>query len=1362
MTRAASGLNGPTPPQAFPLTGMQAGMLFHTLAQPEGGVDVVQVLCHLPEAVDAARLADRWGLAVERHEALRLGFDWSTGPAPSQQIHPPFPVAVPLIEAEAWPAATRASRLEDWLAVDRRTPFDLTKPPLFRVTLFRFGPHDHLLVWTFHHIALDGRALPLVLREVLANLSGHSPEFPAPPRYSDFLAWRARLAWDGAEAFWQSELENIDFPLAWAFDRGTPANQSSSPDQFQSHELPLSPGLTLAVKQRADSLGVTVNTFLQGAWGLLLGRASGLAKVCFGTVRACRHATVPRALETVGLFTNTLPIAVTLDDEQPVSDWLRSLREDHLRLRTWEQSPLTLIRQALRLPPQVALYETLLAFEPRDLQEELRSLGEEWQARRFELRQHTGLPLTLAIVGHDAMSVRVRCDRARVADSLAERLPGQFVTVLQGLVAATGHTRLGEISIVPPAEIQRQLGEFNATFRDDTHDVCLTQMVLEQARRTPDRVAVVEGDQTWTYGELATQAERLARRLVADGLVAGHGVGLWSDRSAAGVLAVLGVLLAGAHYVALPSDAPPERIALLVRDAQVELVLTSAPPAWLQEAAGVRCLTIAEGVRESSPASGEPTARLPEACLDSPFCVIYTSGTTGLPKGAQLTHRGFTNLLRHRTETRFEPGDFACAALTAPWHFDGSIVQMFSPLITGGTLVVCGPVTELGRSPWYHRLTALTGASSLIAGLVREFGPPLGARVVGLGAEPLPADLLPLLLTSPTFERLLTGYGVTESSCYSTDLVLFDRRSLAATEVPQVTSETVAAIGRPIANTQTHILDSRQRWLPTGVVGELYLGGVGVAQGYLNRPELNAQKFLPDPFSPHPFSPDAFSPDAAPPEPTRRLYRTGDLARWKDDGTLEFLGRRDHQVKFRGYRIELGEIEAKLAEHPAVRQAVVLVRDDLPGGPQLVGYLLPTQADNPPSPSALRQQLAKSLPAYMVPTEFVSLATLPLTPNGKIDRQALPRPQAAPYPGHSGPVPPRTKTQAALRELFATLLQRPDLGIDQNFFELGGHSLLAVRLFSRIEQEWGIRLPIETLLEAPSVEALAARLDQRCAAPATDGLVTIKSGNGPHCLFLMPSATGNTLNWRRFNASAPDSLALLGVDPPRSELGEPWMGDLEQTLTGMLEAIVRRQPEGPLALLGYSAGAHLAQELARRLELRGRNVAFLGLIDTGPLTSPPHRPPLLTSLPGWFANLAYWLLDNSHRRSWENLQRRLTARASQRRPAEPAPPEPSDYESRRRRFRALLAQHRPRPTRAVVHLFRARCQSPWHYRPDCLGWTPLGCTVESVRLPGVDHFALMTTPHVHHLARLIFEKLASIQQPAHQPSHAIAPSTPLA
>ncbi|HBH52334.1 MAG TPA: hypothetical protein DDY91_10615 [Planctomycetaceae bacterium] len=1323
-TRGAAGLGSELSRQEFPLTGMQSGMLFHTLSHPQEGVDVVQVLCHLPEAIDRERLTTRWRRVVERYDALRLGFDWLSGPVPTQRVHDPFPVAVEFIGAEDWTRVERGTRLEQWLEVDRCCPFRLETPPLFRLTLFRFGPSDHLLVFSFHHIILDGRSLSPLLREVLTPVEEPPETLGEPPQYHDYLAWLEQHTPEGVGAFWQQYLGNIDFPLAWGWDRGTSSGNSTPPEQFPVLEHPLPAELSLALRQRADELGVTVNTFLQGAWGLLLGRASGLTTVCFGTLRACRHESVPRALETVGLFTNTIPVAVSLGDEQTVPTWLRRLRDDHLRLRAWERTSVTEVRQALRLPPQVPLYETLLAFETRDLQTELRGLGPAWESRRFELRQHTGLPLTVAILDREMLVVRLKYDQGRVADALARRLPGQFETVLRALVESTSETRLGELPILPPEEIDRQLVAFNATVRDVSGDVCLPQMVLEQSRRTPDTVAVVEGDQALTYRELAARGENLARWLVAEGLGDGQGVGLWSDRSAAGTVAVLGILLAGAHYVPLPIDAPADRIAMLVRDAEVGMVLTAVPPAWQESLPEVRCVAIEDALARAEELGY--TCELPVVGLDALFCVIYTSGTTGMPKGARLSHRGFTNLLRHRTETRFEPGDFACSALTAPWHFDGSVVQMFSPLITGGKLVVCGPVTELGRSPWYHRLTALTGASSLIGGLVREFGPPQGARVVGLGAEPLPTDLLDLLLQSPAFERLLTGYGVTESSCYSTDLVLFDRRCGAATQAPWVTSETVAAIGRPIANTQVYILDHRQRLLPQGVAGELCLGGVGVALGYLNRHELTSQKFVPDPFQE---------------DPSRRLYRTGDLARWKEDGTLEFLGRRDHQVKFRGYRLELGEIEAKLAEHPAVRQAVVLVREDLPGGPQLVGYTLPTESSNPPPPVALRQHLAKSLPLYMVPTEFVSLSELPLTPNGKIDRRALPVPSSPPRAVASGPAALLTQTQSRLRELFSTLLQRPHVGLDQGFFELGGHSLLAVRLFLKIEELWGVRLPIETLLEAPTIESLAVRIDNRRPTPSPDGIVLIKPGNGRQPLFLMPSATGNTLVWRGLIADAPAGLPLLGVEPPLTVQGEPWMVDLEQTLSGMLEAIVRRQPEGPLALLGYSAGAHLAQELARRLEDRGRRLNFLGLIDTGPLD---YNPPILrrlTLLPAWGANLGYWLVDNNHLKSWKNLRGRLQAQRARRGETDPDAVPPGRYRSRRKRFVGLLGGHRPAPLRAPITLFRARCQSPWSFRPECLGWTELGCLVEIVVFPGVDHFDIMDEPHVHRLAHVVFEKL---------------------
>jgi amino acid adenylation domain-containing protein len=628
-----------------------------------------------------------------------------------------------------------------------------------------------------------------------------------------------------------------------------------------------------------------------------------------------------------------------------------------------------------------------------------------------------------------------------------------------------------KLTIVPEEERQQQLHQFNNTHRDYPADRCLHELFLEQAEQTPDIVAIVDDNRTYTYGMLNERSASLARRLKSRGVGPGQGVALWSKRSAEGAIGILGILRTGAHYVPLPTDSPADRLASILDDSRARLIVASIPPAWLSDTPLVEHVLVCHEREDSSGAE----AASPRADVDSLFAIMYTSGTTGVPKGVCLRHRGFTNLLWHRTHGRFERGDFAFSALTTPWHFDGSIAQMFSPLITGGTLVVNERVSDLGTTPWYHQLTALTGTSSLIADLIRRHGPPRSARVIGLGAEPLPADLLDRLLPGAAFQRLLTGYGVTEASCYSTDMVVFDRREVPSVQRPGPSTSMVSCVGRPIANTRVYVLDERFQLLPLGAPGELFLAGVGVARGYLGRPELTAERFLPDPFSV---------------EPGALMYRTGDRGRWRHDGLLEFIGRVDQQIKFRGFRVEPGEIESALAKIAGVRQSVVVAQISADGGTRLVAYIVADSIDR----SAVRAHLACSLPDYMIPSVLVRLDEFPLTANGKIDREALPLPDLR-ADSETVSVPPRDQLERELASIWQELLRVDPIGIDDHVFRLGADSLLAAGAAVRVSARSGVEISPRAIFENPTVAGLAAHIRSRLSVESTHDEVASMSAD---------------------------------------------------------------------------------------------------------------------------------------------------------------------------------------------------------------------------------------------------------------------------
>jgi thioesterase domain-containing protein/acyl carrier protein len=586
----------------------------------------------------------------------------------------------------------------------------------------------------------------------------------------------------------------------------------------------------------------------------------------------------------------------------------------------------------------------------------------------------------------------------------------------------------------------------------------------------------------------------------------------------------------------------------------------------------------------------------------------------------------------------------------------------------------------------------------------------------------LPVDLARDL--SVRVADLWNVYGPTETTVWSTTC------RVGSTSL-------LTSIGRAIANTRVYVLDDQRHLVPRGCVGQLWIGGMGVARGYRNRPELTVEKFVLDPFSG---------------EAGSRMYATGDLARWSGDGTLECLGRIDRQVKIRGLRIELEEIETILRMQPGVAEVAVTVAGE---ASQMTERLVAHVVADPGvtlDRDALRQALRSQLPDYMVPVVLPPLAALPLTSSGKIDRRALSQliDATADLVPCESRRPPATPSELALARIWRDLLNCDTVDCDTSFFALGGHSLLAVRLFHQIERDLGVRLPLESLFHHPTLGGLADLVDRSQSSAGTHAtrqslIQPLRSGEDPCPLFLLPSGGGNLLLWRPLVESVPEGLPVIGLQPVRDAAGSPVWNSLVESVTAMCDAVDRCQPTGPLHLMGYSAGAYMAQELARQLEDRGREVRFLGLIDTGPADYQPHWTDPFRDLGNFVRNLGYWVADNNHRVSWRNLRRRVNALRQQCGWQPSVEAMPNEHQFAQSHFLRILERHSTRTVRAPITLFRARCFPPWQYRPPCLGWTHVGCRVEVVEFPGVDHFDIVAEQHWPKLAAAIVRHLAREQ-----------------
>ncbi|HEX7241190.1 MAG TPA: amino acid adenylation domain-containing protein, partial [Longimicrobiaceae bacterium] len=990
----------------YPLTPLQEGMLFHTLYAPGSSLYVGQFGFLLEGPLEAQALERAWQGTVDRQEALRAGFVWEGVPRPVQVIR--REARLPL-RREDWRElgeAERAERLERYLEEDRGRGFDLERGPLMRLGLFRVEEDAYQLVWTHHHLVLDGWSLSLLFGDVLrlyaAYARGEAPRAGAGRRYREYVAWLERQDRSAAERYWREALAG--FGAATVLPgvhrvRGGEQGQGSA-------KVTLSAERTRGLQEQARRWGVTLNTVVQGAWGLLLSRYAGEEDVVFGTTVSGRPVELVGAEETVGMFINTLPVRVRVRGELEVGEWLAQLQREQAEAREYEYAPLVQVQKWSEMPAGEALFESLVVYEnypvDRALEEQTGGLGG-LRVRSSFGREEANDPLVLSAQATPTLQVELAYDRGRIEGEVAERLPGQLEVVLEAM-AADSARRISQLSLLRDAERLQVLEGGRGEARAFPRDAVVHEVIAVRAAAWPDSVAVASGGRSLTYRELNEEAARLAARLRGHGLRPEAVVAVFLDRSVELAVALLATLQAGGAFVPLDPGYPRERLEYLLADSAAAVLLTRAGLASALPQTGAAVVHVDA---PAAPAEGE----LPRGISpDQLAYLIYTSGSTGRPKAVMVSHRSllcYGEAMRERME--LGAGDrvlqFASPA------FDVMIEEVFPAWLSGACVVfpqgdLLGSPQELLQLLERERVSVMELPTAYWHEWVRalwEEGAhlPPSVRLVLMGGERVLRERMEqwAVLGAP----LLHVFGLTETTVTSTTL-----RLEAGDDGSRWSN---LPVGVPLPNAAVYVLDVEREPVPAGVPGELYLGGETVARGYFGRPGLTAERYVPDPFAT---------------ESGARLYRTGDRVRWLADGTLEFLGRIDQQVKVRGYRIEPAEIEAVLAEHPAVREAAVVVREDVPGDRRLVAYLVPA-GEEVPVPG-VRDFLRGRLPEYMVPGAFVALEAIPLTPNGKVDRRALPAPErtAAEEASYAAP---RTGTEAALAGIWAEVLRLERVGI---------------------------------------------------------------------------------------------------------------------------------------------------------------------------------------------------------------------------------------------------------------------------------------------------------------------------------------------
>lgn len=1168
-----------------PLAPLQQGMLFQSLLSGEGGggFDIEQLTLELDSLLDKRALETAFAYLLSRHPALTASFHSAPGGMaqhrgegePYQTFHTHLRVTVgsATLAAPDYPGQQR--EFEEFLAADRQVGFDLTKPPLMRASLVERVGQRPILLWTFHHILMDGRSIARFLYELFEAYDAHLENRevslgPPPRRYQDFLSFCAQADLKSGIAYFRELLAGKSAPTAVPL--AEPLGRPLEGKGYGELEWVCSPEIAGATRALAQSTGSTVGTVIQAMFGLVLSRYTGETDVIFGSTRAGRGAFGPSAKEMMGLFINTVPLRVDLSDDTSVLSLIQALRSQTIQVRKHETIPLSQVFQASEMSPGSPLFETLLMFENRDFKDVLIEYGgQKWSDKKLHIYEQPALPLTLTVLDKEHITLRGIYDRKRLREESVRQLLASCERALQGL-SKGGDTLLREIDVLPEAERQKILYTWNETSRPFSDQLLIHELFEARVTEQPDAPAVECRGQVLTYRQLEERANRIANTLIQQGVEPGRYVGVCLTRSLDLVCALLGIAKAGAAYVPLDPAYPEERLALMLADVEAALVIvdpTSAGAVHYSQlelgGAGESALELAAVERPARRTT--PTTR----CY-----TIFTSGSTGLPKGVVLTHRAVVNTLEWVNRTfEMSPAD-RLLFVTSPC-FDLSVYDVFGMLGAGGTVVVASEdllaapevlseaIVSLGITVWDSAPAALGRLLPFLAG---RGGPQL--RICMLSGDWIPMYMPDAMRTEFPNCRVMSLGGATEAAIWSN---WFPIRELNSRWVS-------IPYGKPIQNARYHILDRRMQPVPVGVTGDLYIGGVCLASGYHGREELTKERFVPDPFS-----------DG----PDQRLYKTGDLARYFPDGNMEFLGRSDFQVKIRGYRVEIGEVEAVLCQLDGVRVAVCTALGDASGQKSLIAYVVPLEG-KVFTQEEIKEKVAVKLPSFMVPSRVMFLDSLPTTRNGKLDREALPDPNLQ----VEGAViePPQGAVEEELVRMWCKLLQRNEVGVTDHFFSIGGHSLLAVMLIARIKHRFDLDLPLATLLAHPTIRELAPHIENSTGLEsATRHLHAFSRSGELSPLVLVPGVVGTAFTYRSLPAGLGPNQPIYVIDLLATNSTGAFPDTIEEMARMYIPEIEEECRGRTIVLGGFSFGALVAYEIALQLRQKGYKVPLIISFD---------------------------------------------------------------------------------------------------------------------------------------------------------------------
>jgi amino acid adenylation domain-containing protein len=1053
----------------YSLSPMQQGMLFHTLYSPESEFYFEQLVCTLKGELNLSFFQEAWQTVVAKHPVLRSSFHWEEIEKPLQMISQKVELPWMVYDWKHWDNLQQKAALESLLKSDLASGIELDQAPLMRFTLIQLASDSYQFIWSHHHILLDGWSMQIVLQEVFdcyeSYNRGESLPLTSCHPYREYISWLQEQDSSQAKKFWQQRLKGFEAPTPLVVDQLI----SNQPQQDTYQEIPfkLSFDITNQLQSLAQKHHLTLNNLVQGAWGLLLSRYSGETDIVFGATVSGRPSDLPNIDRMVGLFINTLPVRLQISGQEKLIPWLKTLQSQQFEQEPYTYYSLADIQKNSDIPANMSLFESILVFENYPVNSSKDAPQKTLEITDIRCLERTNYPLTVVIIPNVELSGRIVYDTRRFEAKTIERMIGHLQTLLAGM-ANHPELSLSEFSLLTKTEKEQLIlaeNQNDALIKNIDYQ-CIHRLFEKQVEKTPNAIAIVYKEEQLTYQELNQRANQLAHYLQFLGIKLEDKIGVCIERSPLMAIAFLGILKAGGAYVPLDAAYPVERLAFMIEDVKCPILLTQTHLSNQLPVDHIKqVINIESEWKNISQYSSENL--LNQVTPDNLAYIIYTSGSTGTPKGTEVPHRSFIGFMFGVDYIKLDTDNIWLQHSSISW--DAFTLELWPPLLYGGRCVlypdnIMTPenLSKIVEETGVNILWLTSALFNLMIDTIPEAL--LEVKQLIIGGEALSVSHVRRALTLLPKTQIINGYGPSECTVFS-----------ACYGIPKPLGQNVNSIpiGKPIGDRKVYLLDHNLQRVPMGVAGEIYIGGKGVARGYLNQPMLSHKKFIDNPF---------LAGDT--------LYKTGDLARRLTDGNLEFLGRIDNQVKIRGFRIELGEIETILTNHSEIREAIVTIREDVPGNKSLVAYIVPQNYQL--TAHDVRNFLSQKLPNYLIPNAFVFLDKFPLTPNGKINRLGLPVADISRQNLGVEFVAPRTSTERELATIWTEVLQLTKVGIYDNFFELGGHSLLATQLISRLKETFEIEFPFRYLFENPTISQLAEKVvNQRIELVKADELAQI-------------------------------------------------------------------------------------------------------------------------------------------------------------------------------------------------------------------------------------------------------------------------------